>query len=361
MADSKYTESGGRLKKAAPVLIRLRNIFVSSACVGLLFFGLAWGAHFFLRYLKYEITNDAYIDQYVVPLSVRVSGNIKDVRFREHMKVKKGELLLTIDDREFKMRVASAKAALAEAQANAEMLESDIESAKYNMEAAEAGVEEAKMRHVHLLGNAERFRELIKDNAVSGSLKEEAESDLAANSARIKALEAQKKTYAAQLSALLVRRKSLKAAVEMRRAELGLAELDLEYTQVRAPYDGVMGRRTVEPGEFVQNGQTFTMFSDSANKWVTANYKETQISSIYVGQKVAIRVDAFPDYRLKGIVRAISAATGSKYSLVPTDNSAGNFVKIRQRIPVRIEFDGVPESVLDALGAGMMVEVDAER
>ena len=147
----------------------------------------------------------------------------------------------------------------------------------------------------------------------------------------------------------------------MRRAELGLAELDLEYTQVRAPYDGVMGRRTVEPGEFVQNGQTFTMFSDSANKWVTANYKETQISSIYVGQKVAIRVDAFPDYRLKGIVRAISAATGSKYSLVPTDNSAGNFVKIRQRIPVRIEFDGAPESVLDALRAGMMVEVDAER
>ena len=112
MADSKYTESGGRLKKAVPLLIRLRNIFVSSACVGLLFFGLAWGAHFFLRYLKYEITNDAYIDQYVVPLSVRVSGNIKEVRFREHMKVKKGELLLTIDDREFKMRVASAKAAL---------------------------------------------------------------------------------------------------------------------------------------------------------------------------------------------------------------------------------------------------------
>lgn len=354
-------ENDKYMKRAIPFLIRVRIVCVSIACAALLFAGLAWGAHFFLRHLKYEITNDAYVDQYVVPLSVRVSGNIKEVRFREHQKVKKGDLLLTIDDREFRMRVAAAKAALADAIANAEMLESDVEIARHNIEAASAAVEEAKMRHIHLSGDAKRFRELIKSNAVSESAKEGAESDFAANAARIRALEAQKKTYAAQLDALGERRKSLAAAVEMRRAELGLAELDLEYTRVRAPYDGVVGRRSVEPGELVQSGQTFAMFSDSKNKWITANYKETQIPSIYVGQKVVIFVDAFPDCELKGVVRAISAATSSKYSLVPTDNSAGNFVKIRQRIPVRIEFEGAPEKILDLLRAGMMAEACAEK
>lgn len=154
MGNDKY------MKRAIPLLIRVRNVCVSIACAALLFAGLAWGAHFFLRHLKYEITNDAYVDQYVVPLSVRVSGNIKEVRFREHQKVKKGDLLLTVDDREFKMRVAAAKAALADAIANAEMLESDVEIARHNIEAAAAAVEEAKMRHIHLGGDAKRFREL---------------------------------------------------------------------------------------------------------------------------------------------------------------------------------------------------------
>lgn len=222
-------ENDKYMKRAIPFLIRVRNVCVSIACAALLFAGLAWGAHFFLRHLKYEITNDAYVDQYVVPLSVRVSGNIKEVRFREHQKVKKGDLLLTIDDREFRMRVAAAKAALADAIANAEMLESDVEIARHNIEAASAAVEEAKMRHIHLGGDAKRFRELIKNNAVSESAKEGAESDFAANAARIRALEAQKKTYAAQLDALGERRKSLAAAVEMpqggtraRRTRLGV-------------------------------------------------------------------------------------------------------------------------------------------
>lgn len=186
-------ENDKYMKRAIPFLIRVRNVCVSIACAALLFAGLAWGAHFFLRHLKYEITNDAYVDQYVVPLSVRVSGNIKEVRFREHQKVKKGDLLLTIDDREFRMRVAAAKAALADAIANSEMLESDVEIARHNIEAASAAVEEAKMRHIHLGGDAKRFRELIKSNAVSESAKEGAESDFAANAARIRALEAKKR------------------------------------------------------------------------------------------------------------------------------------------------------------------------
>ena len=118
-----------------------------------------------------------------------------------------------------------------------------------------------------------------------------------------------------------------------------MAKLNLSYTIVTAPYNGYMGRRTLEPGQFVQAGQTISYLIRGNDKWITANYKETQISHIYIGQKVRIKVDAFRGHIFHGTVTAISEATGSKYALVPTDNSAGNFVKVQQRIPVRIELD----------------------
>ena len=126
-----------------------------------------------------------------------------------------------------------------------------------------------------------------------------------------------------------------------------------------APYDGYMGRRTLEPGQYVQAGQTISYLVRNTDKWVTANYKETQIIHIYIGQEVRIKVDALPGKLFHGTVTAISEATGSKYSLVPTDNSAGNFVKVQQRIPVRIDLKDITPEEMSSLRAGMMVETEA--
>ena len=128
---------------------------------------------------------------------------------------------------------------------------------------------------------------------------------------------------------------------------------------VTAPFDGYMGRRSLEEGQYIQAGQSISYLVRENQKWVTANYKETQIGNIYLGQKVRIKVDAYKDKKITGIVTAISEATGSKYALIPTDNSAGNFVKIQQRIPVRIDLVDVDKEDLDLLRAGMMVEVAA--
>ena len=144
-------------------------------------------------------------------------------------------------------------------------------------------------------------------------------------------------------------------------ADLDLAKLNLSYTILIAPYDGYMGRRTLEPGQYVQAGQTISYLVRGDDKWVTANYKETQITSIYIGQPVRIKVDALPGRVFEGEVTAISEATGSKYSLVPTDNSAGNFVKVQQRIPVRIDLKNVSDEDMRHLRAGMMVETEALR
>ena len=342
-------------------LLRIRNAVVTLICGALLVCGFIWAAHFFLRHYRYEVTNDAYVDQYIVPVSVRVPGYINEVGFREHQTVKKGDLLVLLDDREFKIRVDDAEAALLDAEAAAEVLESDTEAALRNIKAAQANIDEAEARRLHLEGDAERFRELVKTNAVSKSLKEQAEGEAASNAARIASLKAQKESYEAQYDSLVTKKKSARALILRRKADLALARLNLEYTRVCAPYDGTMGRRSIEAGEFVQAGQTVATFTDASNKWVTANFKETQIASIYPGQKVKIRVDAFPGKTLDGIVSAISGATGSKYSLIPTDNSAGNFVKIRQRIPVRIDFENAADETLGKLRAGMMVEADAKK
>ena len=140
-----------------------------------------------------------------------------------------------------------------------------------------------------------------------------------------------------------------------------MARLNLSYTVLTAPYDGYIGRRTLEPGQFVQAGQTISYLVRNRDKYITANYKETQIAHIFIGQEVIVKVDAFPGRRFRGRVTAISEATGSKYSLVPTDNSAGNFVKVQQRIPVRIDLVDVSEEDMQLLRAGMMVETEARR
>ena len=151
----------------------------------------------------------------------------------------------------------------------------------------------------------------------------------------------------------------MKAAILRKEADLEMVQLNLSYTVVTAPFDGYMGRRTLETGQLVQAGQTLSYLVRNNDKWITANYKETQISHIYIGQQVRIKVDAVDDRIFHGTVTAISEATGSKYSLVPTDNSAGNFVKIQQRIPVRIDLTDVSPEDMNLLRAGMMVETEA--
>lgn len=140
-----------------------------------------------------------------------------------------------------------------------------------------------------------------------------------------------------------------------------MARLNLSYTVVVAPCDGKLGRRTVEDGQYVSAGQTLTYILPNTQKWVIANYKETQVESLRVGQEVALTVDAMDGCEFKGRITAISGATGSKYSLVPTDNSAGNFVKIRQRVPVRIDFTDISKADNEKLAAGMMVVVKAKK
>ena len=315
--------------------LKYRNIFLNTVCILLALAGISWTVNYFWKYARYEITNDAVVDQYIAPLNIRIPGYIKEVRFTEHQYVHAGDTLLILDDREYRIRLKDAEAALMDALGSREVLNSGIRTSGVNIAVQDANIAETQARLSQQEAELNRYTRLLKKQAISQQDYELAKANFEATSAE--------------------------ANILRKEAEVDMAKLNLSYTVVTAPYDGYMGRRTLEPGQFVQGGQTLSYLVRGNDKWVTANYKETQIAHIYIGQKVRIKVDAFSGRTFHGTVTAISEATGSKYSLVPTDNSAGNFVKVQQRIPVRIDLNDASPKEMECLRAGMMVETEAVR
>ncbi len=339
--------------------LKLRNTILNTVCILLALSGIGWTVHYFWRYVNYEITNDAYVDQYIAPLNIRVAGYIQEVRFREHQYVHKGDTLLILDNREYKIHVKEAEAALLDAQGSKEVLHSGIQASQANIAVQDANIAEAKARLWQSEQDYHRYARLLKDESVAEQQFEQVKATYEAAQARYQALVQQKEAVVSQYAETSKRQTGAEANILRREADLDLAKLNLSYTVVTAPYDGYMGRRTLEPGQYVSAGQTISYLVRSKDKWITANYRETQISNIYIGQEVRIRVDAISGKTFTGRVTAISEATGSKYSLVPTDNSAGNFVKVQQRIPVRIDLIGVSEEEMAQFRAGMMVITEA--
>ena len=323
--------------------------------------GLTWTVNHFWRYISYEITNDAFVDQYIAPVNIRVAGYIQDVRFKEHQFVRKGDTLIILDNREYLIRQKEAMAALLDARGSKEVLTSGIHTSQMKIAEEEANIAEAEAKLWQAEQDFRRYERLLKEESIPEQQYEQAKANYKAARARRDALVRQKDAAGSQYNEATKKQTNAESAILKAEAALDLANLNLSYTVVTAPYDGYMGRRTLEPGQYVSAGQTLSYIVRRSDKWITANYRETQIANIYIGQPVRIKVDGLPGKILQGHVSAISEATGSKYSLVPTDNSAGNFVKVQQRIPVRIDLDGVSSEDMGQLRAGMMVETEALR
>ena len=339
--------------------MKIRNITLNTVCILLAFSGISWTVNYFWKYVNYEITNDAVVDQYIIPVNIRVPGYIREVRFTEHQQVKAGDTLLILDDREYRIKLKDAAAALLDAQASKDILSSGIETSQVNIGIQEANIAETKARLWQLEQDYQRYTNLLAEESVSQQQYEQVKANYEAMKARYDALLRQKNAAQSQYTETSKKSGSVEATILRKEADLEMAQLNLCYTVVTAPFDGYMGRRTLETGQLVQAGQTLSYLVRGNDKWITANYKETQISHIYIGQQVRIKVDAIDNRIFHGTVTAISEATGSKYSLVPTDNSAGNFVKIQQRIPVRIDLTDVSLEDMNLLRAGMMVETEA--
>jgi len=319
--------------------------------------GISWISGKFIRLGSNEYTDNAQIKQHLTPVNTRVQGFIKKICFEEYQRVKKGDTLAIIDDTEYRLKVAQAEADYRNALAGKSAMYTTINTTQNNIFVTEAAIEEQRVRLLNAETDYKRYQELMKEEAVTPQQFDRVKTDYAATKARYEQLLRQKQSTSLMKQEQTQRLEQNESAIKLAEAALNLAKLNLSYTIIRATTDGVTGRKDIHEGQLVQSGQTLVTLVDGTEKWVIANYKETQTTDMQKGQLVKIQVDAIPGIEYEGQISSISDATGSFYSVIPQDNSAGNFVKVEQRIPVRIEFthNNRPED-LERLRAGMNVE-----
>ena len=320
--------------------------------------GIGWVVAQFLIVGSARYTNNAQVRRHIVPVNSRVQGYIKEIRFEEYQHVKEGDTLLVIDDSEYLFRLAQAEANYANALAGKSVTGSTINTTQNNLSVSDAGIEEVKVRLEHSATNLRRYKNLLDQESVTQDQYDNVKAEYDATKAKYDMLVHQKRSTALVAEEQTNRLSQNEANIKEAKAALDMARLNLSYTVITAPSNGIVGRKDLQVGQLIQPGQSVLSIVDDDEVWVVANYKEKQTKDIAVGDDVEISIDAIPDIKFKGKISAISQATGSAFSLVPTDNSTGNFVKVEQRIPVRLEFtdDNTPEDILK-LKAGMSAEV----
>lgn len=319
--------------------------------------GIAWIFGRFIHLGNVEFTDNAQVKQHLTPVNTRVQGFIKRICFEEYQRVKKGDTLVIIEDTEYRLKVAQAEADYRSALAGKTAMYTTINTTQNNILVTDAAIEEQRVRLQNAEADFKRYQGLLKEEAVTPQQFDRVKTDYEATKARYEQLLRQKQSTSLVKQEQTQRLDQNESAIKLAEAALDLARLNLSYTVILATADGVTGRKEIHEGELVQPGQTLVTLVDGTEKWVIANYKETQTTRMQQGQFVEILVDALPGVEFEGRISSISDATGSFYSLIPQDNSAGNFVKVEQRIPVRIEFTdkNTPQN-LERLRAGMNVE-----
>lgn len=347
-----------RLDTVKQTVLKLRNLVLMMAFV-VLIWGLYVGISEVLDKSVNVYTEDAQVEQYLTPVHIRATGYINKVYFTEHQHVKKGDTLLVLDQREYAIQLRQAKANLKDAQANGNVLGATIERTQQSSSVYDNSIRELEVRLAQLEKDKQRYENLVARKAATQYQLDQIVVQWKAAKESLESVRRQRTAAKTGVSEVSRKQQSIEAALERAEAALAQAELNFSYTVVLAPCDGKVGRRAIEEGQFISAGAVVTSIIPDKPKWVIANYKERQVSHLSVGKVVEIEIDAIPDRKFKGHITQISAATGSKLSAVPTDNSAGNFVKIQQRVPVRIDFDGLTQEDYDQMAAGMMVQVRA--
>lgn len=336
---------------------RSKKIISYVITIAVMIGAIIWVGGRFIHLGNVEFTDNAQVRRQIVPVNSRVQGYIKEIRFNEYQHVKRGDTLVIIDDSDMRLNVARTRADYNNAVAGRGVADRSVSSASANVAVSEASIAEAKVLMDMAAIDLARYDKLLQKDAVTRQQYDGVKTDHEVKKARYEMLARQRSATSAVVDVNRQRISQSEAGIELAKALLETAELNLSYTVITAPCDGYTSRKEIQVGQLVQPGQTLLDIVDSAEVWVTANYKETHMRHIHPGSKVEVTVDAIPDVVFNAEVKSVSTATGSSLSILPQDNSAGNFVKVRQRIPVRIEFTAANKSAdIERLSAGMNVE-----
>lgn len=333
----------------------LQNVIIIALIIG----GLFWVCSRFIHLGNVEYTDNAQIRRNIIPINSRVQGYIKEVRFDDYQFVLKGDTLVVIESAEYELKVAQARAGYQKALMENEAMGTVISTTENNLSVSDATIEELRIRLRQAETDFHRYEQLLAQKAVTQQQYDNVKADYEATKAKYDMLVRQKKSTSLVKEEQTQRLEQNQTNIDVARAAQNLAELNLSYTVITAPCDGVTSRKNIQEGQLIQPGQTLLSLVEYDNVWIIANYKETQTAHISEGMPVSIKVDAIPGVEYYGEVLSLSNATGAQYSMIPQDNSAGNFVKVEQRIPVKIVFTGEnSEENLNKLRSGMNVECE---
>lgn len=319
--------------------------------------GILWVCGHFFHLGKVEWTDNAQVRRNIVPINSRVQGYIESICFDDFDEVHKGDTLVIIENSEHLLRVAQANAAYQRSLVDSTAMGTTISTTENNLSVSDAAIDELRIRLTQAEADYHRYEQLLAQNAVTRQQYENVKTNYEAMKSRYDMLVRQKQSTRLVKTEQTQRLEQRKADIKAAKAAYDLAKLNLSYTVITAPCDGVASKKNIQLGQLIQPGQNLLSLVESEKVWVVANYKETQTANIQEGLQVKVTVDAVPGVAYKGVVTAIANATGAQYSVVPVDNATGNFVKIKQRIPVRIDFttENTPED-LKRLRSGMNVE-----
>jgi len=341
--------------------------------LGLLLIAGGWfGITKYQHGLHHEETDDANITGDMSPVIPRVSGYVAEVKVHDNQWVDKGDTLLVLDDRDYLIRLEQAEAALHNSQSTLSSAKAATDAARANISTTQAAIgtidaqiEAAKVTLWRATQDYQRYANLVKDHSITQQQYEQALAAKESAEKQVAILEEQKKQASQQTNAVAAQSNATSkqidiagTSIEQRRADVDAAKLNLSYTVITAQRAGLISRVNVQPGQFVQPGQSLFNIVHSESKWVVANFKETQINKMRVGQVVIVKADAFPKHKFQARVSSFSPATGSTFSLLPADNASGNFVKVVQRLPVKIDFTDTKDTLVKRLRLGMSVRVD---
>ena len=334
-----------------------QKIIVNTVVVLLLVCAAGWFASLFWH-PGVEYTDNAQVRKDIVPVSSRVQGFVKEVRFSEFQQVSAGDTLLLIEDAEFRLRLAQAEADYRNALAGESAAGAGLATTDNNILVTEAAIEEVRIQLADAEANYRRYSNLLEKGAVTQQQFDGVKTQYEGLKAKVTTMERQISTTRSARSEQEIRRQQSKGGIQLAEAALNLARLNLSYTVITAPCDGVTSAKTIQNGELLMPGQRLLSIVSNQEPWVTANFRESQLGHIHVGDAVEISVDALKGEKFTGRVEAIADATGAQYSHAAPDNATGNFVKIEQRIPVKIIFTGGP---VELLASGMNVTCKVQR
>jgi membrane fusion protein (multidrug efflux system) len=334
----------------------------------------AWITKVVIHSACYEETDNAQIDGNIVPIRSTVGGYVEKINVTENQLVKEGDTLIVFDVRDLREQVAQAEARLETALASLETTRIAISSVRFSTDAAQYGSEAAKETMVtsnsklwQAQNDFERVQKMYEKGAVTQQAFDAARTGLDVAKAQLEVAEnqyksagAQKQNASTQIDMQLLKVKLSEAQVKEARAQLALTRLQYDRAFVTSPCNGIVSKRNVNEGQLITAGTSLITVVDVENLWITANFKETQIGKLNPGQRVKVEIDAYPKAEVAGEVQSVCGATGAKFSLLPADNASGNFVKVTQRIPVKILITKAENLGTNLLYPGMNVIVDVK-